>query len=191
MLTTVVIWYVWYDNIILNILSHQFFNKNSIITRISVFVFVTVIINVLKTPKGIVLLIQFTSVITWAVFLLFTIFKNIVWYYYSFHPFNKGNICNLSQSCLWMTTSKKCWCCWFYPTLHSLCSWFYKIIVTCLRSVYRYMFMKCQYMCIRNTGEKRIPINGKYICQARYVTLNFIVIDFLTSTYHRNNMPIN
>ena len=59
--TTVVIWYAWYEKIIVNTPLQQVVNKNSIITSIYVFVFVTVIIIVLTISKGIFLLVQFNS----------------------------------------------------------------------------------------------------------------------------------
>ena len=76
---TVVIWYIWYDKTIGNILSYQVINKNSIIIRTSVFAFVTVIIIFLTVLKCIVLLIQFTSIVAYTVVLLLVVFFIFVW----------------------------------------------------------------------------------------------------------------
>ena len=76
---TVVIWYIWYEKTIGNILSYQVINKNSIIIRTSVFAFVTVIIIFLTVLKCIVLLIQFTSIVAYTVVLLLVVFFIFVW----------------------------------------------------------------------------------------------------------------
>ena len=78
MWTTVMIWYVYYNKIIVNTLPYQVFNKNIIISIISVFVFVDDIIIFLKISKYIVLFIQFTSVIAWDAVFLFIIFGIVV-----------------------------------------------------------------------------------------------------------------
>ena len=59
--TTVMIWYVSYDNIILYIPPHQVVNKNITITRISIFFFVTFIIIVMTISKAIILIILIYS----------------------------------------------------------------------------------------------------------------------------------
>ena len=105
MWNTVVIWYFWYDKIIVNILPHQFFNKNSIITIISISFFVTILIIVLEISKWIVLLIKFISIVAWSVIFLFVIFRIVVWYSYMLKTWNNRNTCTLSRYFLWKTTS--------------------------------------------------------------------------------------
>ena len=187
--TKVVIWYVWYDKIIVNIFPHQVINKQINTTRISVFVFVTFIISVLKISKGIVLLIQFNSVISWDVVLLFVIYQIFVLCSYRLYHWNKGNTCTLYQPCLWTTTSARFWCCCLSLNFHSLWYWLCKIIVICIISVYIQLYTKFKCICIRDNGEKRIPNNGKSIYQAQHVPLNFIVKMFCTWKWHRKTFP--
>ena len=148
MWATVVIWYVGYDKIIVNILSGQVLNKNIIISKISVFIFVAVIIIILAISKGV---------------FLFVILPIVLWSSYRLHPCNKGNTCTLSQSCLWIMTSVWCWCCLLTQHLHYFFSWFSKSVVTCISYVYSQLQMKLQCMCISNTDTKRIQSNGKSI----------------------------